>query len=182
MKTYQTDHVKNIVLLGNSGSGKTTLAEAMMFEGGIIARKGDVDQKNTVSDFREIEQENERSIYSTVCYTEYADHKVNMLDTPGADDFIGGVISSLHVADVALMLVNSQNGVEVGTEIHERYTSMNNTPVVIVVNKCDHDQANFEKSIESVKELFGTKVAQVQYPVNAGPSFDTIIDVLQMKM
>ena len=182
MKTYQTDQVKNIVLLGNSGSGKTTLAESMLLEGGVISRKGDVDQKNTVSDFREIEQENERSIYSSVLYTEFADKKINILDTPGADDFIGGVISSLRVADVALMVINVQNGVEVGTEIHQRYASQENMPVVYVLNQCDHDKANYEKSLESLKERFGSKVAQIQFPVNAGPTFDSIIDVLQMKM
>ena len=182
MKTYQTDQVKNIVLLGNSGSGKTTLAEAMLLEGGIISRKGDVDQKNTVSDFREIEQENERSIYSSVLYTEFADKKINILDAPGADDFIGAVISSLRVADVALMVINVQNGVEVGTEIHQRYTDQHNIPVVYVINQCDHDKANFEKTLESLKDRFGSKVAQIQIPVNAGPAFDTIIDVLQMKM
>ncbi len=182
MKTYQTDQVKNIVLLGNSGSGKTTLAEAMLFEGGVIPRKGDIDQKNTASDFREIEQENERSIYSSVLYTEYNGKKVNILDTPGADDFIGGVVSSLRISDVAVMLINAQNGVEVGTEIHERYTSQDNIPIVFVINKCDHDHANFEKSIESLKERFGSKIAQLQFPVNAGPAFDTLVDVLQMKM
>ena len=182
MKTYQTDQIKNIVLLGNSGSGKTTLAESMLLEGGVISRKGDVDQKNTVSDFREIERENERSIYSSVLYTEFADKKINILDTPGADDFIGGVISSLHVADVALMVINVQNGVEVGTEIHSRYTQLYNTPVVYILNQCDHDKANYEKSLESLKERFGSKLAQIQIPVNAGPTFDTIIDVLQMKM
>jgi elongation factor G len=182
MKTYQTDQVKNIVLLGNSGSGKTSIAEAMMLEGGVIDRKGDVDQKNTVSDFREIEQENERSIYSSLCYTEFAGKKVNILDAPGADDFIGGVVSSLRVADVALMLINAQSGVEVGTEIHQRYSEEANKPVVYFINKCDHDHANYEKSIESLKERFGSKIAQIQFPLNAGPAFDSIIDVLQLKM
>ena len=182
MKTYQTNQVKNIALLGNSGSGKTTLAESMLFEGGVISRKGTIDQKTTASDFREIEQENERSIYSTVLYTEYNEKKVNFLDVPGADDFIGGVISSLRVSDVAVMVINSQNGVEVGTEIHQRYTEKYNIPVVYVINKCDHDQANFEKSLESLKERFGSKIAQLQFPVSTGPSFDSIVDVLQMKL
>jgi len=182
MKNYHTDQVKNIVLLGNSGSGKTTLAESMLLEGGVISRKGDVDQKNTVSDFREIEHENERSIFSTVLYTEFANKKINILDAPGADDFIGGVISSLRVSDVALMVINAQNGVEVGTEIHERYTNQHNMPTVFVINQCDHDKANYEKSLESLKERFGNKIAQIQFPVNAGPTFDTIIDVLQLKM
>jgi elongation factor G len=182
MKTYQTNQVKNIALLGNSGSGKTTLAESMLLAGGVISRKGDVDQKNTASDFREIEQENHRSIYSSLLYTEYNDKKINILDAPGADDFIGGVVSSLRVSDVAVMVINAQNGIEVGTEIHQRYTEKNNIPVVYVINKCDHDQANFEKSLELLKERFGSKVAQLQFPVNAGPSFDSIVDVLQMKL
>jgi elongation factor G len=182
MKTYQTNQVKNITLLGNSGSGKTTLAESMLFAGGVISRKGDVDQKNTASDFREIEQENQRSVYSTLLYTEYNDHKINILDAPGADDFIGGIVSSLRVSDVGVMVINCQNGVEVGTEIHQRYTEKYGTPVVYVINKCDHDQANFEKSLESLKERFGSKLAQVQFPVNAGPAFDSIVDVLQMKL
>ena len=181
MKTYQTDHIKNIVLLGNSGSGKTTLAEAMLLEGGVISRKGDVDSRNTVSDFREIEQENERSIYSTLMYTEFGDHKINILDAPGADDFIGGVVSSLRVADTALMVINAQNGVEVGTDIHSRYLSDSKTPVIFVVNQCDHDKANYEKSVEMLKERFGSQIAITQYPVNSGPSFDSIIDLLTMK-
>ena len=115
MKTYQTNQIRNIVLLGNSGSGKTTLAEAMLFEGGIIERKGEVENKNTVSDYNEIEHENENSVFSTVLYTEYNDKKINIIDAPGADDFIGGAISSLRVIETALMLLNAQNGVEVGT-------------------------------------------------------------------
>ena len=182
MKTYQTNQVKNIALLGNSGAGKTTLAEAMLLEGGLIARKGDVDQKNTVSDFREIEQENERSIYASLLYTEYADRKINILDAPGADDFIGGVVSSLRVSDTGLMVINVQNGIEVGTEVHQRYTEKYNIPVVYVINQCDHDKANFDKTLETLKERFGSKVAQIQFPVNAGPAFDSIVDVLQMKM
>ena len=181
MKTYQTDHIKNIILLGNSGSGKSTLAESMMLEGGVIARKGDVDSKNIASDFREIEKENQRSIYSTLLYTEFNDHKINILDSPGADDFIGGVVSSLPVSDTALMVINAQNGVEVGTDIHSRYTSENQTPVVFVINQCDHDKANYEKSIESLKERFGSRVVITQYPVDTGTSFESIIDLLTMK-
>jgi elongation factor G len=182
MKTYQTEKIRNIVLLGHSGSGKTSLAEAMLFEGGVITRKGKTDQKNTVSDFREIEQENERSVYSSLLYTEYLDTKINILDAPGADDFISGVVSSLSVADTAIMVINSQNGVEVGTEIHSRFTDSFKKPVVFVINQCDHDKANFEKAYESIKERFGKDVVLAQYPLNAGPAFDSIIDVLKMKM
>jgi len=182
MKTYSTKQIKNIALLGNSGSGKTTLAEAMLFEGGVIPRRGDVDHKNTVSDFHQIEHENQTSMYSSVMYTEYNGSKINILDVPGADDFVGGTVSSLHVADTGVILVNAQNGVEVGTEIHSRWLEKFNKPAVVVVNKCDHDHANFEKAVETIKESLGGDTVLVQYPVNAGAGFDSIVDIIQMKL
>ncbi|HYW94904.1 MAG TPA: elongation factor G [Bacteroidales bacterium] len=182
MKTYSTDKIKNIVLLGNAGSGKTTLAEAMLFEGGVIDRRGDISGKNTVSDFNDIEHENEGSIFSSILYTEYNESKINILDAPGADDFVGGAVSSLHVADSAVMVINAQNGLEVGTEIHNRWVERFNKPMIFVVNHLDHDKTNFEKTLEMMKERYGGKVAIVQYPVNAGPSFDSFIDLIQMKL
>jgi len=182
MKTYQTDQIRNIILLGHSGSGKTILAEAMLFEGGLITRKGEISQKNTVSDYREVEHENERSIYSTLLYTEYMDHKINIIDAPGSDDFISGVVAGLRVTDTAVMVINAQTGVEVGTEIHSRYLRISGVPMIIVINQCDHDKANYDKVIEHLKERFGNKVVSVQYPVNAGPAFDSIIDLVKMKM
>jgi len=182
MKTYSTKEIKNIALLGNAGSGKTTLAEAMIFEGGVIPRRGDVDHKNTVSDFHQIEQENQTSMYSSIMYTEYNGKKINILDVPGADDFVGGTVSSLHVADTGVILVNAQNGVEVGTEIHSRWLEKFNRPTVVVVNKCDHDHANFEKAFETIKDSLGGDTVLVQYPVNAGPGFDSIVDIIQMKL
>ncbi|MFH0840988.1 MAG: elongation factor G [Bacteroidota bacterium] len=182
MKTYQTDQIKNIALLGNSGSGKTTLAEAMLFNGGVIERRGTIDGKNTVSDYRPIEHENGNSIFSTVLYTEFRNKKINILDTPGLDDFSGGAISSLYAADSALLLINVQNGVEVGTDIHFRHAEKVNKPLIIVVNGLDHEKANFEKSFEMMKERFGNGVVLVQYPVNEGVSFNSVIDVLKMKL
>jgi len=182
MKIYQTDQIKNIALIGNSGSGKTTLAEAMMFEGGIITRRGEVENKNTVSDYTEIEQEYTCSMYPTLLYTEFGDNKINMIDTPGSDDFVGGVISSFRVTDTAVMLINSQNGVEVGTQILGRHSEKENKPMIFVVNHLDHDKSNFEKTIESLKSTFGNKVIIVQYPVHTGTGFNAIIDVLKMKM
>ncbi len=152
MKTYQTDQIKNIALLGNSGSGKTTLAEAMLFNGGVIERRGTIEGKNTVSDYRPIEHENGNSIFSTVLYTEFQNKKINILDTPGLDDFSGGVISSLYASDCAVMTINVQNGVEVGTEIHFRHAEKVHKPLILVINGLDHEKANFEKSIEMMKE------------------------------
>lgn len=182
MKTYQTDHIRNIALLGNSGSGKTTLAESMLLNGGIIERRGTVESKNTVSDYKPIEQENGNSIFSTVLYSEFLNHKINILDTPGLDDFSGGVISSLHAADSGLILVDSHNGVEVGTEIHFRHADRHNKPVIMAVNSVDHEKSNFEKTIEMLRERFGNNVCLVQFPVTEGVGFNSIIDVMKMKM
>ncbi len=182
MKVYQTNQIHNVVLSGNSGSGKTTFAEAMLFEGGVINRRGDVGHKNTASDYYPIEHENGNSVYSSVLHTEYNNKKINILDAPGADDFVGGLVSSLSVADISLMLLNTQNGVEVGTEIHSRYMEKYNVPVILVANQLDHDKTNFDKTVEMAKESFGNNVTIIQYPVNPGPEFDSIIDVITMKM
>ena len=182
MKTYPTDQIKNIALLGNSGSGKTTLAEALLFNGGVIERRGTIDGKNTVSDYRPIEHENGNSIYSTVLYTEFQNKKINIIDTPGLDDFSGGVISSLYAADCAVMTINVQNGVEVGTEIHFRHAEKVHKPLILVMNGLDHEKANFEKSLEMMKDRLSNNVILVQYPVNEGVGFNAVIDVLKMKM
>jgi len=182
MKTYKTNDIRNIVLLGNSGSGKTTFAEAMLFNGGVIDRRGEVENKNTVSDYNSIEQENGNSIFSTVLYTELKGHKINLIDTPGLDDFSGGVISSLHVADTGIMIVSASNGVEVGTEIHFRHTENSEKGLIFVINGLDHEKSNFEKTIEMMKESFGSNIIMVQFPVNEGTGFDSIIDVITMKM
>ncbi len=182
MKNYTTNQIKNIVLLGNAGSGKTTLAEAMMFEGSVIDRRGEVNLKNTVSDYNAIEQENQGSIFSSILYTEYNNCKINLIDAPGADDFVGGAVSGLQIADTALMVINAQNGIEVGTEIHNRWVERYEKPMVFVVNHLDHDKTNFEKTLEMLKERFKGKVAVVQYPVNAGPGFNSLVDLIQMKL
>lgn len=182
MKTYSTDHLRNIVLLGNSGSGKTTLAEAMLFNGGVIERRGTVEARNTVSDYKPIEQENRNSVFSTVLYAEYNDKKINIVDTPGLDDFSGGVISSMYAADTAMLVINVQNGVEVGTEIQFRHADKFQKPLIIVVNGLDHEKANFEKTVEMLHERFGSDVTLAQFPVNEGTGFNTVIDVISMKM
>ncbi len=181
MKTYSSDQIKNIALLGNSGSGKTTVSETMLFEGGVIARRGEVGAKTTVSDYHKIEQDNQTSMYSSVMYTEYNGKKINILDVPGADDFVGGTVSSLYVADTGVVVVNAQNGVEVGTEIHTRWIEKLNKPAIFLVNKCDHDHANFDKAFESIRESVGSNAVLLQYPVNAGPGFNAIIDLILYK-
>ena len=182
MKIYKTDQVRNITLIGNSGSGKTTLAEAMLFEGGVINRRGDIVHKNTVSDYHVIEQEYQNSVYSTLLHAEYNDKKINILDTPGMDDFCGGVVSSLEVTGLGIMLLSASNGVEAGTESAARHAEKKKTPLVFVINQLDHENANFEQAIEQAKAAFGNKVTVVQYPMEVGPGFSSIIDVLKMKL
>jgi len=182
MKTYSTSQIKNLLIVGNSGAGKTTLAEAMLFEGGVIERRGDVESKNTVSDFKEIEQNNTCSVFSTLLYTIYNDHKINMIDVPGLDDFVNGIVSGMTVTDTALMVVNAQNGIEVGAEIHNRYLAAAGKPIIFAVNQLDHEKANWEKTVESIKERIGGNAVVIQYPVSVGGSFDAVIDVLTMKM
>ena len=182
MKTYQTDQIRNISLLGNSGSGKTTFAECMLLNGGVIERRGSVENKNTASDYNSIEHENENSIYSTLLYTEFKGKKINILDTPGLDDFVGGIISSLNPTDTAMMLINASNGIEVGTEIQFRHTETFNKSLVFVINGLDSEKSNFDKTVELMKERFGSNVVLVQFPVNEGTSFNAIIDVITMKM
>ncbi|HRR49957.1 MAG TPA: GTP-binding protein, partial [Bacteroidales bacterium] len=168
MKSYPTQSIRNVVLLGSPKSGKTTLAETMLFEGKVIDRRGSVEAKTTVSDNTEIEQIYQRSIYPTLLYAEFMDHKLNIIDTPGSDDFIGGVISAFKVADTGVMIVNAQQGVEVGTEILARYAEKYRMPLIIGVNQLEHEKANWENSIESLKLAFGKKIVLVQFPVEQG--------------
>ncbi len=182
MKVYQTNEIKNIALIGSTKTGKTTLAESILYEGGLIKRRGTVEDKNTVSDYREIELEREASVFSTVLFTEYNGYKINLIDTPGIDDFIGEVITALKVADTAMMLINAQNGVEVGTEITWRYIARDEKPAIFVINQLEHEKANFDDVFQQLRQQFGNKIIMAQYPVNAGIGFDTVIDILKMKM
>ncbi|MBE0647884.1 MAG: elongation factor G [Bacteroidales bacterium] len=182
MKVFQTNEIRNIALIGGAKSGKTTLAEAMIFEGGVINRRGSVDDKNTVSDYRPIELERQNSVSASILYALYDNKKINIIDTPGFDDFIGEVISPLRVCDTALMVVNAQNGVEVGTEITWRYTSKMEKPVIFIVNHLDVELANFEETVRQLKTQFGNFVTVLQYPVNQGNGFNSIIDLLKMKL
>ena len=181
MKAYSTQNIRNVVLLGSTKSGKTTLSEAMLYEGKVIDRRGTVEAKNTVSDNSEIEQINQRSIYATPLYAEFMDTKFNIVDTPGADDFVGGAVSAFKVCDTGVLLINAQQGVEVGTEIFARYAEQYNIPLIVGVNQLDGEKASWENTLESMKETFGKKPVIIQYPVNQGAAFDGFIDVLKMK-
>lgn len=181
MKEYSTKDIRNVVLIGSAKSGKTTLSEAMLFEGKVIARRGTVEDKNTVSDNEEIEKINQRSIFATPLYAEFMNTKFNVIDAPGSDDFIGGAVSAFKVCENGILVINAQQGVEVGTDIFARYADQYKLPLIVAVNQLDSEKADWEKTIAEMKETFGHKPIIVQFPVNPGPSFDGFIDVLKMK-
>jgi elongation factor G len=179
---YDTKNIRNVALLGHSGCGKTSFVEAMLFEAKAISRRGTVEDKNTVSDFTAIEQERGSSIFSTLMHVGWKDCKINILDTPGFDDFVGEVISSLKVADTAIMMLNAKNGVEVGTEIIWEYIDTFKTPTMFVINQLDHEKADYDMTLEQAINRFGKKILPVQYPLNQGTGFNTIVDALRMVM
>ncbi|HLF64765.1 MAG TPA: elongation factor G [Saprospiraceae bacterium] len=180
--SWDTKSIRNVVLLGHSGSGKTSLAETMVFESGAMTRRGDVASGNTLSDFTDIERERGNSIFSTLLHVNWRNNKINIVDTPGSDDFVGDILCSLKVADTALVVVNAVNGVEVGTELTWEYIEQYKTPAIFVINQLDHDKANFDQTLDQIKMRFGHKVIPVQYPLNAGAQFNTIVDALRMTM
>lgn len=182
MKVYHTSEIKNVALLGGAKSGKTTLAEAMSFEGGVINRLGTVDDKNTLSDYREIEMERKSSVVSSILYAEYNNKKINIIDVPGYSDYQGEVVAALHAVEAAIVVINSQIGVEVGTEIAFRHTSKLAIPLIFAMNQLDQEKANFDEQIKELKEFFGEKITVVQYPVNAGTGFDSFVDLVTQKM
>ncbi len=181
MKEYSTKDIRNVVLIGGAKSGKTTLSEAMLFEGKVIARRGTVEDKNTVSDNEEIEKLNQRSVFATPLYAEFMNTKFNVIDAPGSDDFIGGAVSAFKVCENGILVINAQQGVEVGTDIFARYADKYGLPLIVAVNQLDSEKADWEKTLSEMKETFGNKPIVVQFPVNPGPSFDGFIDVLKMK-
>ena len=181
MKVYQTNEIKNIALLGSAGSGKTTLTEAMLYESGIIKRRGSVEQKNTVSDYFPVEQEYGYSVFSSVFSVEWNGKKLNIIDCPGSDDFIGGTVTALNVTDTALILINGQYGPEVGTQNHFRYTEKLGKPVIFLLNQLDNDKCDYDDTLHRLREIYGNKVVPIQYPINCGPGFNALIDVLLMK-
>lgn len=180
--TYDTKNIRNVVLLGHPGSGKTTFSETMLFESKSINRRGTVEEGGTSSDFTNIEQERGNSIFSTLLHAKWKDSKINIIDTPGFDDFVGEIVSSLKVADTALMLLNSKSGVEVGTELIWEYVEDYKTPAIFVINKLDHEKSDYDTTLEQAIARFGDKILPIQYPLNQGDGFNTIIDALRMVM
>ncbi|MBQ0048863.1 MAG: elongation factor G [Bacteroidales bacterium] len=181
MKTYQSNEIKNVALLGNDGSGKTTLTESLLFEAGVIKRRGRITMRNTVSDYFPVEQEYGYSVFSTVFHAEWNGKKLNIIDCPGADDFAGSYITALNVTDTALLLINGQYGLEVGTQNHFRYTEKLRKPVIFLVNQLDNENCDYDLILEQLTGAYGSKVVPIQYPIKTGPDFNAVIDVLLMK-
>ena len=181
MKVYQTNEIKNIALLGNDGSGKTTLTEALLYEAGLIKRRGRITAKNTVSDYFPVEQEYGYSVFSTVYHVEWNNKKLNIIDCPGSDDFVGAALTALNVTDTAVLLLNGQYGAEVGTQNHFRYTEKLGKPVIFLVNQLDDEKCDYDAILEQLTSIYGNKVVPVQYPIKTGPDFNALIDVLLMK-
>ena len=181
MKVYNSHEIKNIALLGNDGSGKTTLTEALLFESGLIKRRGRITAKNTVSDYFPVEQDYGYSVFSTVFHVEWMGKKLNIIDCPGSDDFVGAAMTALNVTDTAVLLINGQFGPEVGTQNHFRYTEKLAKPVIFLVNQLDSDNCDYDKILEDLTTNYGTKVVPVQYPVKTGADFNSLIDVILMK-
>ena len=181
MRVYQTNEIKNLALLGSAGSGKTTLAEAMLYESGVIKRRGTIEAKNTVCDYFPVEQEYGYSVFSTVFNVEWNNKKLNIIDCPGADDFVGGAITALNVTDQALVLINGQYGPEVGTQNLFRYTEKLKKPVIFLVNQLDSEKCDFDSIMATMNDIYGSKCVQIQYPIKTGPDFNALIDVLLMK-
>ena len=182
MKVYDDKHIKNIVLLGSVKSGKTTLAETMVFEAGLTKRRGTVEDQNTISDYHDVERDRGNSVYATSLHTEWRDYKINIVDTPGLDDFVGEIAAALRVADTCVMLINGQCGVEVGTELNWDSVEKFSKPVIFAVNQMDHPKADYDLAVASLQERFGEAAIRMQYPVNQGEGFDCIIDLLKMTM
>ena len=181
MKEYSTKDIRNVVLIGATKSGKTTLAEAMLYEGKVIDRRGSVEDKNTMSDNSELEKLNQRSIYATPLYAEFMDKKINIIDAPGADDFLGGAYSAIKVCETGILVINGQQGVEVGTDSYLRLAADKKLPVIIAVNQLDAEKADWDLVQSSIKESIGNKAVYIQFPVNVGAGFDGFVDVLTMK-
>lgn len=182
MKEFTSGDIRNFAIVGHGASGKTMLCEAMLACAGEINRMGSIEAKNTVSDYHHDEHERQISIHSSPLHLEWTNKKFNIIDTPGYLDFIGEAISSLAVVDMAVVLLHAVNGIEVGTEQVWSFASKNNIPKVLVVNGLDREHTKFDDILNQAKDHFGKNVFPMQLPVNAGPGFNQIIDVLRSEL
>ena len=181
-KVYQANEIKNVAMLGGSGSGKTTLMESMLFESGVIKRRGSIESQSTVCDYFPVEKEYGYSVFSTVCNIEFEGKKLNVIDCAGSDDFCGGTMAALQMCGSALIVLSANGGVEVGTQNNFRLVEKVKKPLAFVINKCDHQDADFDRTFNQLKENFGNKCTLIQFPINAGAGFNAVIDVLKGKM
>ena len=181
MKVYETNEIKNIALVGSKGSGKTTLAEAMLYECGVIKRRGTVEAGNTVCDYFPVEKEYGYSVFSTIFYAEFLNKKLNVIDCPGSDDFVGNAITAMNVTDTAVIVIDGQYGVEVGTQNTFRVTEQEKKPVIFAINQLDGEKCDYDNVMHQLREVFGSRVVPIQFPIECGPKFNSMIDVLLMK-
>ena len=182
MKNYAAKDIRNFAIVGHGGSGKTTLSEAMLSRSGKINRIGSIESGTTVSDYHHDEHQRQISIHSSPLHLEWDDIKFNLIDTPGYLDFIGEAISSLAVVDAAVIVVHAVNGIEVGTEQVWNYASNYKLPKIIVVNGLDREHTQFDQILQQAKSNFGSNVFPLQLPVNAGPGFNQVVDVLRSEL
>ncbi len=182
MKEFSPENIRNISLIGHGNSGKTSFAEALLYTTGTTNRLGRVEDSNTISDFQPDEIERKISISTSLLHSEWKGNKINILDTPGYSDFTGEVKCALKVSETGIIFLKAAEGVEVGTEIVWEYTKEYNNAVFFVINKLDNENSDFEKTVNSAKERFGYDVMPIQFPVKEGIGFDSIVDILKMKL
>jgi elongation factor G len=182
LKEYNAEAIRNIAFVGHGGSGKTTISEILLFTSGETNRIGKVEEGNTISDFNSNEIEKRISIAASPLHVEWNSTKINILDTPGFPDFIGQVISSLHVTDLAISVVKSFEGIEVGTEQTWELIRKNNLPAAVIINKCDNEHSKFFETVAQAKVRLSHDITIVSYPAKEGLNFTSVIDLLKMKM
>ncbi|MBM3216563.1 elongation factor G [Candidatus Poribacteria bacterium] len=181
MRDYTTDAIRNLCVVAHAGAGKTSLIEAMLYSSGAIARMGRVEDGTTVSDFDPDEVSRRTTLAATPCIAEWREHKLNLIDSPGYEDFYGELESALRVADAAIIVVDAVQGVAGGTEKVWAAAERHNLPRAIVVNHLDGEDADYDKVLASVQDLLGVQPVRVTLPVGAGSSLTGVVDLLAMR-
>jgi elongation factor G len=165
MKVYDASSIRNVALVGHSGAGKTQLTSALLFDAGAVNRLGRVDDGTTVTDYDEEEIARKHTLSSTLAHLEWNKHKINILDTPGMANFLSDARAALRVSDAALVVVDAVAGVEVSTEKIWAVAEELNVPRLVILNRLDRERASVERSIESLRGVFGRTVIPVQMPI-----------------